>query len=114
MRVLVYEDNLFFIPALERRLEDLGHAGAVASRRDVASEVLASGVDAAIIDLNAPEAVAVAREARDSRAKVLAFCGHTQVALRREAKQAGFAVLLSNSNVVDSLGLALSMAETRR
>lgn len=101
MRVLVYENNLFFVPRLQARLQELGHEVILAS---TPHETVGPKPDAVLVDLHAPDALGVIRQfVADASIKTIAFCGHSEVELRKQAKQAGVDVLLPNSELIAAL-----------
>lgn len=113
MNVLVYEDNLFFATRLESRLTELGHRCILASTGERAIQHLAEGCPAVIVDLHAQDVTQViaAATGRPTPVPVIAFCGHAEVELRKEAKAAGVDTLLPNSELLSGLDPILSRIE---
>ena len=108
MQVLVLEDNLFFVTRLESKLRALGHAPVLASTLSKACELIAQKPDAVVVDLHAPGAVDFIGQAKDRSIPVIAFSGHLEVEIRRQAKAAGADVLLANSELLSALDLVLT------
>lgn len=107
MKILVFEDNLFFVTRLDAALRQAGHEVRLASAAEEANTALKEGPDAAVVSLHAPGALEFVRSASENGIPVAAYCGHAEVELRRQAKEAGAGVLLSNSDLPAALERAL-------
>lgn len=103
----MFEDNLFFVTRLEAALRNAGHEVRLASASEEAITELQDGPDAAVVSLHAPGALEFVRRASGNGTPVAAYCGHAEVELRRQAKEAGAGLLLSNSEIPGSLDRAL-------
>jgi CheY-like chemotaxis protein len=108
LKVLVLEDNLFFVTRLESALKATGHETRLASSGREAEEALRSGAQAAVVSLHAPGALEFVRLANRTGTPVAAYCGHAEVELRQKAKEAGAGVLLANSDIPSALEKALT------
>lgn len=108
MQVLVLEDNLFFVTRLESKLRELGHIPLLASTLSKACKLLAGKPDGVVVDLHAPGALEMIGLAKDTGIPVIAFSGHLEVEIRRQAKAAGADVLLANSEILSALDLVLT------
>ncbi len=107
MKILVLEDNLFFVTRLDAAFRQAGHEVRLASATEEATTALKERPDAVVVSLHAPGALEFVRLASENGTPVAAYCGHAEVELRRQAKEAGAGVLLSNSDLPAALERAL-------
>ena len=103
--VVIAVADLMFQPRIEAAARDLGFETAVADSTVSAREALARRPALVVVDIHATqfEAEAVIRGASAVGAKVLAFGRHTEPGALRAARQAGAAVAVPRSELVERL-----------
>ncbi len=108
VRVVVLEDNLFFVPRLEGKVRELGFDCVMVATLEQAKDALSDEAGAVIVDLHASGALEFVKHTKaGSRAQVLAFCGHSEIELRKKAKKAGVDVLIPNSELLPAIDAVL-------
>ncbi|MEI6914442.1 MAG: hypothetical protein WCL39_04850 [Armatimonadota bacterium] len=114
MRILILEDNLFFVPQIESKLQSLGCEVELASTCAIAAELLDDKFTALIADLHTKGVLEFVQQLKStSTLPVLGFCGHAEVELRKQAKAAGVDHLIPNSELLAAIGAILSRIAKR-
>ncbi len=114
MRLLIVEDNLFFVTRVEAALRSAGHQTRLVSSARDALAYADERPDAAVVDLHCPGALGLIPDLRKAGIPVAAYCGHAETDLRKQAKEAGASVLLANSDIPAALERALLFITAER
>ena len=106
MHILIFEDNLIWSTRLLRTLKALGHEAEVAKHVPESPDT----ADAAIVNLGAPELMALVPQLREAGMKVIGHAGHKEKDLHALGKEVGCDVLATNSELTFKIEAVLLKA----
>lgn len=103
--LLIAVSDLMFQSRIQAAADAAGVASRIADSADALKTALASGTSAAVVDIHDREfdAIDAIRNATTEGATVLAFGRHTEPALLRAARDAGAAIVVPRSQLVEDL-----------
>jgi len=106
---LLLDDNLMSATRVRAQLEKRGYR--VEAARKIPEEPVRNVPDLVIINLGSRSLPGIALISSCQElfpaARVLGFCGHAEVEIRRQAKQAGLRRILTNDEALTDLAQAL-------